>query len=382
MYYVVLPPASPGSLGDEAMMIALLNGLSKQASVVDVIAYQPDDIWPCMSKESSLFYLRKLWSKKNKISLLLFSLAIIKYDRLYILGADVLDGKYDERKCLLKIKLLEIAFKAGVGVEFVGFSFNDSPCESCVKALTQLPNEILLKSRDPISLRRLKSFTGRRVKLTADIAFLLEGEETSENVLNVVHWVDQKKQHGRIAVGLNVSQHVFNSEDTNCVNDIVEKFAHIVEKLIRDEKVSIVGIPHDYRGEINDSFLLEKIFKRLPIEVSTHFKLFDEVFSSAEVKGLCSHLDIVFSCRMHLAIAALGSSTPAGCIVYQDKFQGLFEHFGLKHCTINPNEAFDDNNMEGFVFSMLGKREEYKKTISGNIKKVEKLAFDNFIESH
>jgi polysaccharide pyruvyl transferase WcaK-like protein len=47
------------------------------------------------------------------------------------------------------------------------------------------------------------------------------------------------------------------------------------------------------------------------------------------IKRLTRQLDLVFTGRMHLAIAALGSTTPTLSIAYQDKFEGLYQHVDL-----------------------------------------------------
>ena len=378
LLYLIFPPASPGSLGDEAMMTCLVEGISGQGTMIDVLVYKTSDKWACLSENSRNLYIRKLWSKKNRLALLLFSFAVVKYDRFFVLGADVLDGKYNEHQSLLKIKLLGLAFKAGVDVVIVGFSFNDSPLPTCSAALAALPEGIQLKSRDAVSQKRLKRFTGRDVKLTADIAFLLKSETKSKNVLDIAQWISQEKNRGRIIVGLNLNQHVFNIKDRQDLDEIIKKFSEVSAKLIQSRNVSIVGIPHDYRGDDNDKHLLERVQERLPIELKNHFKLLEGDFNSREIKGVCSYLDIVFSCRMHLAIAALGTLVPVGCMVYQGKFEGLFQHFGLENCTISQNEAFADDNLINFIFSIINQKNKNKKIIVEKLPKVKMLSSRNF----
>jgi len=54
----------------------------------------------------------------------------------------------------------------------------------------------------------------------------------------------------------------------------------------------------------------------------------------ASVKLLVSRLDLVLTSRMHLAISSLGVGTPTLCIVYKDKFEGLYAHFDLPPDTL------------------------------------------------
>ncbi len=47
----------------------------------------------------------------------------------------------------------------------------------------------------------------------------------------------------------------------------------------------------------------------------------------AKIKRIVGLLALVVTGRMHLAIASLGMGTPVLCVAYQDKFEGLFQHF-------------------------------------------------------
>ena len=53
------------------------------------------------------------------------------------------------------------------------------------------------------------------------------------------------------------------------------------------------------------------------------------------IVGLCRH---VLTSRMHVAIASLGMGIPVTTFVYGGKFEGLYEHFGLRSGMLAPRD--------------------------------------------
>jgi len=376
---VILPPAPPGSLGDQAVMQTLVNELCKKGtSRICVIAYNDFGEWSFLSEVTKGPCLDKLEKMGGNFILPFWFLReITKFESFYVIGTDVLDGKYSERGSLQRLKLMEIAGKAGVDVKVVGFSFNETPEPSCVKALRDLPRGIILKSRDPLSKARIESRTHRQVILTADIAFLLEPNEDSETVSNIISWIKHEKKRGRIILGLNINHHLTCLKPKLSTDEILDKYFSVFYKKISQENISVIGIPHDYRGKVNDVTLLSDFARKFPSEISRHILLMPSPDTPGEIKTVCKYLDIVFSGKMHLAIASLGVGTPVGCMTYQDKFEGLFEHFDLKDCLIGVDEAMSGNTMEQFLNRIIEKRAETRQQINNRLPYVKELARRN-----
>src|SRR5690606_38460727 len=82
----------------------------------------------------------------------------------------------------------------------------------------------------------------------------------------------------------------------------------------------------------------EHIFNQLHPEHAARCLRYLKPASAAEVKTLCRELDFILTARMHLAIAALGSGTPAAAFDYHEKFTGLFRWFELPHL-VQPGDA-------------------------------------------
>jgi polysaccharide pyruvyl transferase WcaK-like protein len=56
----------------------------------------------------------------------------------------------------------------------------------------------------------------------------------------------------------------------------------------------------------------------------------DGLLDAWDAKAIAGAVDLVLTGRMHFAIAALGQGTPPVSVVYQGKFEGLMQHFGLE----------------------------------------------------
>ena len=376
---LILPPAPPGSLGDQAVIQALVNELCKKgAPRISVIGYENSREWSFLPGIAEEPYLDALESMGRGLKeSFCFAKKISRFATLYVIGTDVLDGKYNEKDSLLRIKLMEIVSKIGMDVRVVGFSFNENPSPSCVNALRDLPKKIILKSRDPVSRSRIEARTQREVVLTADIAFLLESDEKSEAIADIISWIEHEKNSGRVVIGLNINHHLNYLEPKLSTEEIINKYFSVFIKKISQENISVVGIPHDYRGEVNDVTLLTEFEKRFPPEISRHILVMPSPRTPGEIKAVCKHLDLVFSGKMHLAIASLGVGTPVGCVTYQGKFEGLFEHFDLNGCLIGVDEAMSGNTMELILNRIIEGRDRMRLQINARLPYVEELATRN-----
>lgn len=66
-------------------------------------------------------------------------------------------------------------------------------------------------------------------------------------------------------------------------------------------------------------------------------------YRANELKFFAGEMDAIITGRMHLAIAALGCGVPVGCVTYQGKFEGLFDHFLLKPPVLAPDNVTVDS---------------------------------------
>ena len=137
-------------------------------------------------------------------------------------------------------------------------------------------------------------------------------------------------------------------------------------------------IPHDFRGQESDVSLAQAILEALPLEMKPYCLQVPTPCSAAEIKSICANLDVVFTGRMHLAIACLGKGVPVAGITYQGKFEGLFNHFELQGMTIAPEEAFQPGVLASFLLNLISRREQLRQQIQANLAKVQTLSSSNF----
>jgi polysaccharide pyruvyl transferase WcaK-like protein len=383
---LILPPAPPGSLGDEALVSGAIDFLKRSGiKRIGVISYKPSLQWKNLDALSDNIelhhhflggYLRAPNAFPKFIN------AVSQYQHFYCIGADVMDGYYNEEDSLQRLKFTVLATEMGVEADVLGFSFNDQPQSKIVEALRNLPPKIRLCARDPVSYRRLVERLNRPVELVADLAFLLDAVEDSEIVRNVSKWIGQQQAEERIVVGINANYKLIEQLEIPEIERLVKIYVATLSELYSQGlSLSFVLIPHDFRnieGKNSDVVLANAIWEELSPEIQAHCLKVPTPCSAAEIKGIAGKLDLVLSGRMHLAIASLGQGTPAACITYQGKFEGLFEHFSLEGMTIEPEQALQPGNLVPFLIPLIEKRDDLRNHVRAQLPQVEKLAQSNF----
>ncbi|MDY6783750.1 MAG: polysaccharide pyruvyl transferase family protein [Cyanobacteriota bacterium] len=385
---LILPPAPPGSLGDEALVwgaIDFLKGVGIQR--IGIVSYKPSLKWKNLDSLSDNIelhhhflggYLLAPAAKLNFID------AVSQYQHFYCIGADVMDGYYSEVDSLQRLEFVKLAIKMGCRADVLGFSFNDKPKGNILEALQKLPPTVGLCARDPVSHRRLVEGLDRPVKLVADLAFLMKPAEDSQIVREVSNWVGSKQAEGRVVLGINANYKLVEKLEIPEIERLVQIYIATLNELYAQKpNLSFVLIPHDFRninGKNSDIVLAKAILEQLPPEMQGDCIQVPTPCSAADIKGIAGKLDLVLSGRMHFAIASLGQETPAACITYQGKFEGLFEHLGLEGMTIEPEKALQPGNLVPFLIPLIEKRDKIRDRLGETLPRVKELARSNFEE--
>lgn len=377
-----LPPDDPGSLGDEAMLAAGMKRLAEQGiKRIGIVNLKSNVRWENLDLVTDTINLRGHFAYHSWKDRFRFVQMVSRYDRFYCIGADVMDGFYSERRTLRFIELVALAAKTGASATILGFSFNEQPTPNSVQALANLPASVRLCSRDPVSYQRLTHHLQRRVDLVADVAFLLDlAQEDSELAIGVSKWVRQQQELGRLVVGVNAnSLHLKSLPQFGC-DDLIRLYADaLVELFSSHPTISFLMIPHDFRGKESDVSLASAILERLPIHMNSYCMKVPTPCSAAEIKFMCADLNLVFTGRMHLAIACLGQGVPVAGVTYQGKFEGLFNHFALQGMTIAPEKAFQPGALANFLAAIIAKREDIRQQIQSRLENVKALAALNLM---
>lgn len=277
------------------------------------------------------------------------------------LGADVLDGSYDARFSLRMLATVDLIARAGAETVITGFSVSRNPSRETGPAFDALSESIKVFARDPVSMRRLMKLTGRRIELSADIAFLLE--QKSEQSLSrpagdAFRWISRQRKNERIVLAVNLHPLLLN-EDVVALDQLINKIATSLKHLMLERSVSVLLVNHDFRDAASDSHCLEEMHRILGTEGHEAVYYLSEECDARDLKFLISQVDGVVSGRMHLSIAALGVGTPILALNYKGKSEGLLEHFKMpSRCLVEATDCLimDDlgDRLTQFVLDLEG----------------------------
>jgi polysaccharide pyruvyl transferase WcaK-like protein len=369
----VIPPASSGSLGDQALIQGLQDSINNNGNKITIkqillFNFKPQKL---VGIDKSPLFLR-MHSTKSKLHLII-SLITCRY--FVLLGADIVDGRYDTNQSLFYIELLNIASSAGVPTSILGFSFSASPNELVVNKLKEIDPLINIFLRDPVSLNRFNRFVGlSKAELVADIAFLMTPRVIGNNTSDTINWIERAQAKGNIVAGLNINSLTFLDNFEKSINHYVTQIEILLNQ---NETIYLVLIPHDYRDQQSDLASLSALQERIDCKLRNRLLLKTEHLDSWDIKSIAGHLDFVITGRMHLAIASLSQQTPCICISYIGKFEGLMKYFDLSNFIVSPEEITEKGKISTTVRLLLENKVSLKINIQEALPRVKDAAKKN-----
>ena len=379
---IFIAPAKPGSLGDDAMILAGIHYLKQQGFSKFSLVYPGQDCdWGHLGKFDTVLPISwpKDGIKRYTNSLYQYLKLAAQHSHIYCIGADVMDGFYSELITLNLLDVVNMAGLSGARTKIIGFSFNEHPKASAVAGLEQLPQKVELLCRDAVSKTRLEKQISKRVSLVADAAFLLVPQYDSSLVTAAQHWLRRTVDEESILIGLNICSTLVNLELGLSAEEVAKRYAQTFTQVAtRFPQVRLLLIPHDTRGNISDISLLELFRQNLPTKLQERTYALSGAITAPEAKALCAELDLVVTGRMHLAIAALGQSTPVLGITYQGKFSGLFQHFDLERMTIAPSKSIEIETFAEQIIEQITRKDFIQGQLKRKLPQVQSLAQRNF----
>lgn len=332
----VTDPSS--SLGDLAMFSALMQSLRAQ---------NPDSTFTIIGERRHTIVIPGIgetpvvpaWSGKTGTRA--FDELIRQHHALFVMGADILDGKYGAALVQRIAAYCNHSVALGIPATMLGFSFNSNPRAPAVHALSKLHPKVTVNIRDQPSLDRFARIVGISAKLCADSAFLMPPAADSEPETEA--WIAAMRREGRTPVGVNLNAHALAPAIAQVGMD--KLIDHIAEQLRCagvQNQLAFLLLPHDLKLQSGDVIMLKALHSILQRKGFTHVR-YTSINHPDKIKRLTGQLDLAITGRMHLVIASLGSGTPTLSITYQDKFEGLYQHFdlSLEH-TITPIQCLSD----------------------------------------
>ncbi len=296
-------------------------------------------------------------------------------NRFGFLGADVIDGHYSEHKVMQILTLLDFLMKSGAKGRIFGASVSEARSANVMKRLGQLP-DLTFNARDPLSFARFEKAAGRKPVLVADLAFNLTPKITSPMGEAAEAWVNEQKAAGRFVLGANINGYTVGQIE----GDGPQAYVDLLSAwLSADPKRSILMLPHDGRpfptGDIEPC---EACYDVLAPQFPGRVEMLRPPLKAWELKQLAGMVDVVMTGRMHLAIASLGMGTPPLCVAYLNKFEGLFQLFGIEGLVVNPDTVANTDAMLAKLEELVARREELEAAIEAKLPDVMALSLKNF----
>ena len=335
---LIVAPAAFGSVGDLAMLQGLQSLLARDGGGPQWIASPTNDHgW---SAAGTLSTPSRIPSGAR--AHLAWSRTLRRLARVFVIGADVLDGSYSVEHSVARIRFCGFAARLGAQVTVTGFSMRADPPTEVARALRALPPSVRLCVRDPLGAERVRAIMGAeraaQVVGVADLAFLVEPNPDGAAAAAALAWIDRERGQGATLVALCPNHHAVRpAGPERCVAFFVE-VARSIARTGADAgaRVRFVLVSHDDRGPDSDTALCRRIAAQLPdgscVQVAA-------AAGPAEVKAVVGACDALVSGRMHCGIAALGMSIPVVLLDYHGKVAGLLGMFGLDSAIRSSTDA-------------------------------------------
>jgi polysaccharide pyruvyl transferase WcaK-like protein len=342
--FVLIVPSDPwtltGSIGDAAMLTAVIARMRSRREALEIRILTATDEADSAATQLGAVPWRVNWGSERFLIAMEQAFTADRIEAVIVLGADVMDGGYNPDTTRRLLRLTDLAASRGIRSVILGFSFNRTPSPDLRADWAGLHPDVAINVRDRRSLERFEAFSDRQGTLVADCAFLLEPRPGPASAA-VAAWASGQRQRGRRVLGLNFHPQLFKGDDVAAYGRLSDAFRRAIDALSEGHDLSFVVIPHDRRTG-SDSAALEAFCANLPPVRQEQVLFMGEPIGPDEIKSLASHLDGVVTGRMHLAIAALGAGTPIAALTYQDKFEGLLDHFALPDWLLMTPEAASD----------------------------------------
>ncbi|HEY0214453.1 MAG TPA: polysaccharide pyruvyl transferase family protein [Paenirhodobacter sp.] len=363
---VILPPSSGGSLGDQAMLDSTAASVSPFGPVVLVAAPGPDT-----QLRTPLTYAPL--NGGSKVDKLRALKEILSSGTIVFLGADVIDGAYggDCRR----LGIFDLFVRAGLRGACLGFSISAKPGERAKQRLLKLP-PMPMHVRDRVSLERFEAMTGRKGTLVADTAFQLRPEVTTPVIGAAIDWARAQRAQGRKVLVVNLGGWTLErmkGDGVAAVNTCLQRW------LSESPDRAVLLLPHDFKAPpVGDVEPLQRLDAMLTPQFPDRVRFVAPPFNTWDVKALAGEVDFSMTGRMHFSIACLGMGTPTIGIVYQGKFEGLMNHFGIDNVLITPDEASDPEILLTRLNAVEAKLPELRAHIAEKLPAVKELSWKNF----
>jgi len=277
-------------------------------------------------------------------------------DSLYMIGADMMDGKYNPEVSLRKWRIAEWFAKNVGPAAVISMSWNTNPHPLSVSAVKRANAAgVKIFTRDALSQERLLDI-GVKSTLTSDVSFVTT--ELREPSLEIQNWLKSEKR----TVIVTVSDWVVNNKE---IFDLLKSSLNSVK-----DKFQFLFVPMVADGQSRDLEACEKLADEVGGWV------IPELLRPEELRWIAKESAFGISARMHCCLLGFAAGMPSVGIEYQGKFKGTFDMLGLANFAIEP-ASFSDKFPQAFE-DLLRNYDELRTEISRQIPGITEMAKSTF----
>lgn len=374
---LLLIPSDPrtfsGSRGDEAMIRSVLNRLKPHYEDFSAATFVKSAEGEAAAKALG-FQTLNGWEPFS-LETVLREAERFQPDCVVVMGADVMDGHYSALTTARLLLVADLLVRRGITGVVLGFSFNERPARSLRKVFKFLHPSLHLNIRDSRSLKRFRAFSKTAAELVADVAFTLEARQEDLGAEKLRLWIDSRHACGQRIIVFNIHPMLVPSGQR--AEALVKAATKAIEQVSAKRLVSWLFLPHDFRGgQLGDDACLGPVAAALESRLGERQFYIRDSISAAGIKAVAGAVDGICTGRMHLAIAALGMGCPVVALTYQDKFAGLFDHFGLgEELLLNPEKI--ETGLESLLLKLIDRADEIKSKVQSHLPEVMRAAERN-----
>lgn len=237
----------------------------------------------------------------------------------------------------------------------------------------------MITVREAITQKYLQSIGVKKdkIKLTADMAFLLQPASTTRvQEIMKKERVDSKQP---ITIGVALSNLVekrYDKSHQTSKDAFVVSMAQMLDRLVESQKASILFIGHVTGPSISkdDRIVAKKVLEKM--HNKSHATVISGNYRPEELKGIISNCDVFLGSRMHSNIGALSTYVPTVAIGYSHKTKGIMESLDMKEYVFGIDTLDTEKLYQGVVKAAKQKAALSKKLEKG-ISKIRKKSEEN-----